>query len=403
MKTAWIALGVLCCGAAWAQPEPLPERLYVHPGVLIGSSRMIALGGAYAGMAEGSEGAASNLAAIVNRTPTENGPRQISPAFTLNWALGDNDFDNDGENDSQNIQVLGGLQARFRRFALGAFGRYNQLAFCLTEGCTIRDPSWIGVAFARLTLAAGYSFLDENLIASVGLVGDVGRIFNEGREWPYHGIGPELGILVRPKGMPFRVGIAARPTIVSHYTGNGSIITIQGRQIHSGFVSPGVYSFGVSFKVGEGAFAYNDLPSIEAPPPSRALDARSPIWDMVRNRDDPKNGRLLVTLQLDLITGVENALPIRAFIREQPPVPVGSRLMYLPRIGLEHRAIPGRFKVRLGSYLEPSPYEDRDRRIHVTGGAELFVFRLIDDWSSTLTFDVARQYANVGISIGFWR
>lgn len=396
--------GMLLWGVtSHAQSEPLPERLYLSPGILMGSSRMIALGGAYVGVAEGASGISANLASIANRTGSENGPWQLSPVFTYMLNFGEYDFDNDGNPDDARTaaQGLGGLQFRYRYFGIGAFVRGNYLQFCLTQACPGQDK--LEMFFWTPTLAAGYSFLDESLIVSVGLSTLFGTVENQLRLWNYAGLGVELGALVRPKGMPFRFGISARPTTVAGYTGGNDQLFAGGRHIYEGVVRPGVYSFGFAVKVGEGAFSFNDLPSIDAPPPSRALDARNPFMDIIRNRDDPKNGRLLIAAQVDIIQQVDRAVPITTFVRGTDPAGIGTKLSYTPRLGLEHATIVGRLKTRLGSYLEASPVPANDKRLHITGGTELFLFRLIDDWAATLTFDVAHQYTNIGVSIGSWR
>jgi hypothetical protein len=60
-------------------------------------------------------------------------------------------------------------------------------------------------------------------------------------------------------------------------------------------------------------------------------------------------------------------------------------------------------RTRLGVFVEPSSFEGQVPRPHVTGGFELFLFRYWEDWAVSASFDVARRYANVGFSLGFWR
>src|SRR5688572_28950990 len=82
---AALALWVVS-GAAWGQDvPPLRGQLYLPPGILIGSSRMIAMGGAYVGVGEGVAGIGANLASIAHRTPTEVGGFNLAPVFV--WML----------------------------------------------------------------------------------------------------------------------------------------------------------------------------------------------------------------------------------------------------------------------------------------------------------------------------
>jgi hypothetical protein len=79
---------------------------------------------------------------------------------------------------------------------------------------------------------------------------------------------------------------------------------------------------------------------------------------------------------------------------------------FSPRGGLEWEMLPGRFRIRGGSYWEPSRFDGVDGRLHGTFGAELRVFE-VNVWGPrrgriTLTGDLARDYSNLGISIGLW-
>jgi hypothetical protein len=76
------------------------------------------------------------------------------------------------------------------------------------------------------------------------------------------------------------------------------------------------------------------------------------------------------------------------------------------RGGAEYEWLPGRLRLRAGTYWEPARYDDVGGRLHLTFGTELRVveFRL---WGRrrfelSLTGDVAVRYRNVGLSIGFW-
>ncbi len=76
------------------------------------------------------------------------------------------------------------------------------------------------------------------------------------------------------------------------------------------------------------------------------------------------------------------------------------------RIGAEVEALPGRLRIRAGSYWEPERFADVGGRLHGTFGIEgrLFEFRL---WGLRrgrlgITADMAARYRNIGISVGFW-
>jgi hypothetical protein len=77
------------------------------------------------------------------------------------------------------------------------------------------------------------------------------------------------------------------------------------------------------------------------------------------------------------------------------------------RGGAEYEWVPGRFRVRGGSYWEPGRFIGVPGRLHVTFGIELRVFEFYFFGSMrrgriSLTTDAAERYRNGGLSVGFW-
>ncbi len=68
--------------------------------------------------------------------------------------------------------------------------------------------------------------------------------------------------------------------------------------------------------------------------------------------------------------------------------------------------MPGRLRVRAGTYWEPGLLEGAGGREHVTFGTEVMLFSFhawgLRRTQLTLTGDLAARYNNVGLSIGFW-
>jgi hypothetical protein len=76
------------------------------------------------------------------------------------------------------------------------------------------------------------------------------------------------------------------------------------------------------------------------------------------------------------------------------------------RAGAELEWLPGRLRVRAGSYWEPARFDGVRGRIHGTVGADLralefYLFGLRRGRLSA-TADVAARYRNLALSIGFW-
>jgi hypothetical protein len=89
----------------------------------------------------------------------------------------------------------------------------------------------------------------------------------------------------------------------------------------------------------------------------------------------------------------------------------GRDIVYSIRGGAEYEWLPGRLRVRLGSYWEPGRFLDGGGgevagRIHGTFGVEVRALQF-DLWGPrrgriSLTGDLASRYTNIGASIGFW-
>ena len=86
----------------------------------------------------------------------------------------------------------------------------------------------------------------------------------------------------------------------------------------------------------------------------------------------------------------------------------GAATTLSPRLGLEQEWLPGRLRVRAGSYWEPTRFEGVRGRMHVTAGGELrlFSFRFRGTErrvAIALAIDGARRFGNAGLSAGFWQ
>ena len=87
--------------------------------------------------------------------------------------------------------------------------------------------------------------------------------------------------------------------------------------------------------------------------------------------------------------------------------PSGRHTSISVRAGAEHEWLPGRLRVRGGSYWEPGRIEGASGRLHATAGLEwrFWQFHVRDQpyrVRLSITGDVARDYRNGGVSIGLW-
>ena len=107
-----------------------------------------------------------------------------------------------------------------------------------------------------------------------------------------------------------------------------------------------------------------------------------------------------------LVTGPSpNAYGIEAFAMQQLQRS-GAEPVVSVRAGAEWESLPGRLRLRAGSYWEPGRFVGVGGRLHVTFGVELRVFEF-DVWGRrrgrlSFTADVAERYRNIAVSVGFW-
>jgi hypothetical protein len=395
-RARWLAaaLGAVpALALAQSPPNLLSQRLYVDPGALLGSPRMVALGGAYVAVAEGADGMSANLAAITQHAPGLDRPWDVDA--TVSWLnIGaahaqQLDYDNAGSANGaeSSAQLAAAALVQFVHFGLGTSFRYSRDVYCTTD-CS--SASALEVQWVKATVAASMALHHDDLLVALGYFGINAGFSYQGQTWQYSGSGVEVDALYRPEGMPYRLGLSIKPQVLAPYQpAAGQPDAIAGRTLYSAAVAPSILSLGIAYREGEGAERFNRL----APLAHRAEGADSP---------EGPAGTLLLTGQLDLIQSAESAVPLRAMINQAPtPVAVSGALE--PRIGLEHETLPGRLRLRAGAYLEPSAYASVSPRIHGTGGLEVRLFHALQDWSLSASFDVARLYYNFGLSLGVFR
>ena len=395
---------------AWGQeepppPEPRQERLYVNSGVLQGSTRMVAMGGAYAGIAEGTAGFPSNLAALAHRGPQLD--RDWDVGVTLSWLdvplarRRGQDLDNDGEADEApgSSQLLFGLLLQYKEYGLGTFLRRRTVTYaCAAVECGGHDT--LSVAVTQSALAGAMAFGQDEFIVSLGIYTALAQLSHGPQEWEYGGTGLSLDLLFRPQERPYRIGIAVRPQVVGAWKAKeGQTPVLAGQTIYSAVVAPATLSLGVSYRFGEGAERYNRL----SPAARRQLIVAGVSNVSPEDSPDAPAGNLLISAQVDMISSVESGVALRSVAAFGEPAPVGRAALFQPHIGAEHDSWPGRVRTRLGVFVEPSAFDGETPRPHLTGGFELFLFRYWEDWAVSASFDLAPRYSNVGFSVGFWR
>ncbi len=410
-----LVLLALVSPAALAQDAVRSERLYLNnSGVLLGSTRVISLGGAYVGVGEGVAGFTSNLASLAHRAPHLD--RDWDVGFTLSWldlpflSPRQRDLDNDGTGDNalRSTQWLFGLMLQYKRFGIGMYSRSTALAYCALSNLPECPPTeTIDVYVGNLALAGAVALGRDDFILSLGIYGAEATFQHHAERRAYQQTGVQLDVLYRPHGLNYRVGVSVKPQVVAFYRQKpNETTTLAGRPLYAAVVSPAVLSLGGSIRLGEGAYNYNRL----SPAARRDIGSRfGPEWVPPELPDDAPLGAWMLTGQVDLISAAESTVPIQSFVDVDvatglvEPTRVGDFTQLSLRFGVEHETVPNRLRTRLGTFVEPSPYHGTKARPHLTGGLEVFVFEYFEKWALSASFDLASRYYNVGASVGFWR
>jgi hypothetical protein len=106
---------------------------------------------------------------------------------------------------------------------------------------------------------------------------------------------------------------------------------------------------------------------------------------------------------------VDNAVGVESLVT-QVVSRSGKRPVVSLRLGVESGVVPTLLKVRAGTYLEPTRFDDGSPRLHATAGLDIKLIRWNvfgmwpDDymWRLGLGGDAARNYYTWGLTIGGW-
>jgi hypothetical protein len=392
---------------------------------VLGGGRILGLGGAYTALADGVDGAPWNPAAYGSRTLWELDWFEWELSF--GFLRPSNDFFNSGGRVVDGLTVLTfGLRLQFGDIGIGALPR--TIAYDVPE---------VGGSVAITTGSYGVAFqlLDGQLVVGAGLrIGDL--TVTQVDELTVTGTGPELGVLLKLEGQPWRLGVATRTAVVSEdpicndndgdgvcrvdwvlptdvylpwEVQAGFAVQIGRRPLNRRWTDPEIEEQRIEDHVAlarwerERAQVEREMVagSEPAPPPDpyRWLPRRPrdpAFWEReaaIREREDERIEerferwddrtddeiaalpRLYLLLSADLLVigPTPRGLSIEGFAT-QTWIRSGEEVSYSVRLGAEAEPWGGRLKLRAGTYLEPSRYTGGEYRIHGTGGFDLRLF-----------------------------
>lgn len=391
-----VALAIAAC--AWpgsgrrAQAQagaPITDRDFVldyYQGPVLGSVRIVGMGGAAVALAEGSASMAVNPASPAVRPATST--RDWDWDWHLDWLSPSlaRDYDNDGrirESSLTDAPLLTlGAVGQYRSWGVGGGLVLAPRSIALDTGELLTSTFVIG----RLVVARAF---DERRI-TVGL-GLRTAIFDltsmtgarENNLFSARNASLEAGAVWRPADRDLRVGAAvALPISARGGSATCAPENCAGYILPRGVSVPWEASAGVAWR--RAATRWN-----------RPIHAN---W-----RDERS---LIVSGDVVLTGRTRDGQAFEAFL-DQTQLPSGRGVNVSVRAGAEYEWLPGRLRVRGGSYWEPGRIEGMDGRLHVTAGVEWRFWQLRvwgDDYRLrlALTGDLSRDYSNGGVSLGLW-
>lgn len=383
------ALALAAPRAARAQYEPVTDRdfaLDLYQGAVLGTLRLVGMGGAGVALAEGSAGMVVNPAAPAVRPATSH-DRWDWDAH-LDWLTPElgSDFDNNGDPTTadESAQVItAGLVVQWEKWAIGGTFTSEGHSVALDADREAIASSTIG----HFTLAR--SFLDDRWTLGAGFRSGVFTLAAGPTDSPQTlidlaGISLETGVVWRPRETNLRVGGRLALPVSSGEAPPGGCDPMDcgGYILPERVSAPWEAAAGVAWR-------------------------RAPTrWNQSIAGDFRDERALLLAADVVVSGAVDDGHGLEAYVHRQLQ-PSGRGTSVSVRAGGEYEWVPGRFRVRGGSYWEPGRFAGVGGRLHLTIGLELRVwsFCLLGDRYRvrlSLTGDGAEGYGNGGLSVGFW-
>jgi hypothetical protein len=380
---ACAAAGALATWGATAAADPIVDREYaidLYDGVALGDTSQVGMGGAGAARVVGSAGTLLNPSAPAVRQTTDTDSWSWDYHADLLTGKYSSDYDNNGtatDQASGASLITYGLALRVGDWS-GAFTSTIQrtpLEGSPLQANALRLKLVVARWIPRLDLAvgAGVQAAQLELLPATG-----GEALFE-----IAGAGLLAGATWLPAMESFRAGLALESAIIGGDVSTSSCdpSNCQGYILPREVEAPARLITGGAYRWA--ATAWNQLV------PRKFRDERS------------------LTAAVDLVvTGPSaNGHGLEAFGMKELQRS-GRTLAVSLRGGAELEGLPGRLRVRAGSYWEPERFDDVGGRVHVTFGADVRVFEFwlfgVRRGRLSGTADLAARYRNLALSIGFW-
>jgi hypothetical protein len=396
----WAALVIgpltLVASAEAQELAPVTDRDYaldLYNGSVVGSVRMIGMGGASIGFAEGSVGTLSNAAAAAVRRTTKSGDFAWDFHVDGQSAAFASDFDNNGLEDTDDYaSTIGtlGLVVQYRQWGVGIVATATSTRIveddgdATTEDGVLEPKGVVGkIVVARASRDEAHTFGGGLRWGSLAMTRP-SQGLPEVRMFSVTLPSIEAGYMWRPVQAKYRVGVDVGMPISGGTTALDTCdpLNCEGYILPERVEVPWVVGGGAAYRFG-------------STPWNKRVETRY--------RDERS---LLVAADLVVSGWVPNGHGVEAFARHRLQRS-GLNVAASPRLGAEAEIIPGWLRLRAGTYWEPSRFRGVDGRLHGTAGADIRLvgFTLFGSeyrLKVSLTADRAPRYGNAGVSFGFW-
>jgi hypothetical protein len=371
------------------------------------------------------------------------------------------DFDNHGDSFPS---TKGANVADFVDVNFGATLQFGGLGFAATGDLEQFSLTNNQARIGRWKVLGAYGFFDGQLVLGGGVrVLTMQLLQNAGPTLlTMTGAAPEVGALYMPTGFQWRLGAAARAAVSGGPFGGQNVTTEGGVEKAGTFVLPQAIALPWEVEVG-GAYQLgprplnpgwenphdqeawmrrriadqraerallNDAELAALPPDDRArranelMDEESRVraeeerelatlakqlYDQRKARYENWPREKILLLASVLFSGpTSDAVSLQSFLSQQV-LTAGRKMTVTPRLGMEGEPLRDRITVRVGTYVEPSRYEQGSPRQHFTFGGDVRLFPIdfwgllpAANWKLAFMLDLAPRYENYGIGIGNW-
>lgn len=380
-----ILLWVWCWFVVCLAQEQAPV-LEFHRGGVMGSARILGMGGACIGVAEGARSQLLNPAAMARRSQggwsrSLDGDVDLA-TINLPWSQRVRSPQNLDEAQPLWL-VTTNANARYRRVGVGA-GLLSHAYTAQDGALRLRQNEWV-VGGALTSKDAAWTFgallvWEETAIVQTG--------FPPQELLAATGPGLTVGGLYAPPGHNVRVG--AQAMLGERSRNTLTTAALPEELALAGVHSPWQLGLGGAVRLG-GPSPWNPRPRWDGPPPANPL---------------PFAPSVVLAADLLLIGPSAGAISPGAWLEGRTDQ---AWLSWTARTGAEATVWDGRLRARGGFYWEPGRFAETPGRLHTTLGADVRVRLRVRsrvsfplDFRITPAVDAAPGYVRTGFGVGVW-